>query len=110
MQPNLRTAVTLIFWLAMASTVLAIAIRSARRSHPGYRRWAIAGLLFVLSLVLLSLRSASGWVNTVSADAGVAMAFILYLEGAREFRGLLPRNWLAYAGGVVAIGAVAFFR
>jgi signal transduction histidine kinase/CheY-like chemotaxis protein len=110
MELNLRTAVTVIFWLALASTVLAIAIRSARRSHPGYGRWAIAGLLLVLSLFLLSLRSASGWINTVSADAGIAMAFILYLEGAQEFRGLLHRNWLVYAGGVVAIGAVTFFR
>jgi PAS domain S-box-containing protein len=37
------------------------------------------------------------------------VASILYLEGAREFRDLAPRRWPAYAGGVVAIGAVAYF-
>jgi PAS domain S-box-containing protein len=37
------------------------------------------------------------------------MASILYLEGAREFLGLAARSGLAYAGGAVAIGAVAFY-
>jgi len=85
-----------------------MAIRWARRTHPGYRRWAIAGLLLVLSLFLLSLRSAPAWINTLSANTGIALASILYLEGAREFQGLAPRSWLAYGGGVVAIGAIAF--
>src|SRR5215472_12182107 len=109
MQLNLRTAITLIMWLALGFAVLAMAIRWARRTHPGYHRWAVAGLLLVLSLFLLSLRSAPAWINRVSADAGIAMASILYLEGAREFRGLAPRSWLAYAGGAVAIGALAFY-
>ena len=109
MQLNLRTAITLIMWLALGFAVLAMAIRWARRTHPGYRRWTVAGLLLVLSLFLLSLRSAPAWINRVSANAGIALASILYLEGAREFRGLAPRSWLAYVGGVVAIGAVAFF-
>jgi len=110
MQPNLPTAVTVIFGLTLASTVLAIAIRSARRTHPGYGRWAIAGLLLVLSFLLLSWRSAPGWINPVSADAGIAIASILYLEGAQQFRGLVRRNWVVYAGGVTAIGVVTFFR
>ena len=109
MQLNLRTAVTGIMSLALIFTVLAIAIRWIRRTHRGYGRWAIAGLLLVLSGVLLSQRSAPAWINTVSANAGIAMASILYLEGAREFRGLAPRRWLPYVGGAVAIGAVAFF-
>ena len=50
MQLNLRTAITLIMWLALGFTVLAMAIRWARRTHLGYRRWAIAGLSLVLSL------------------------------------------------------------
>src|SRR5215471_1450102 len=108
MQLNLRTAITLIMWLALGFAVLAMAIRWARRTHPGYGRWTIAGLLLVLSLFLLSLRSAPAWINRVSANAATALAAILYLEGAREFQGLAPRNWLAYLGGVVAIGAVAF--
>jgi PAS domain S-box-containing protein len=108
MQPNLGTAIALITWLALGFTVLATAIRWARRTHPGYRRWAIAGLLLVSSLFLLSLRSAPVWIHVISANTMIALASILYLEGAREFRGLAPRSWLAYAGGLVAIGAVAF--
>jgi PAS domain S-box-containing protein len=109
MQLNLRVVITLITWLALGLAVLTMAIRWARRTHPGYRRWAIAGLLLVLSLFLLSFRPAPIGVKTISANTGIALASILYLEGAREFRGLAPRSWLAYLGGIVAIGAVAFF-
>ena len=109
MQLNLRTAITLIMWLSLGCTVLAMAIRWVRRTHPGHSRWTIAGLLLVLSLFLLSLRTAPAWINSVSANSGIALAAILYLEGAREFRGLAPRSWLAYVGGVMAIGAVAFY-
>jgi PAS domain S-box-containing protein len=34
---------------------------------------------------------------------------VLYLEGARAFRSLPARRWSVYAGGLVTIGAVAFF-
>jgi hypothetical protein len=33
---------------------------------------------------------------------------LLYLEGAREFRGLSPRRWLDYVGALAAIGVLAF--
>ena len=108
MQLNLRTAIALITWLALGFTVLATTVRWARRAHPGYRRWAIAGLLLVLSLFLLSLQSAPAWIHAISANSGIALASILYLEGAREFRGLAPCSWPAYAGGVAVLGAVAF--
>src|SRR5215469_1766632 len=110
MQLNLGIAVTLMVWLALVLAVVATAIRWIRRTHPGYRRWGIAGLLLVLSLFLLFLpASAPAWISTVSADAGIAIASILYLEGAREFRGLAPRSGLAYVGGAVTIGAVTFY-
>jgi PAS domain S-box-containing protein len=110
MQLNLGAAVTLMMWLALVLAVVATAIRWIRRTHPGYRRWGIAGLLLVLSLFLLFLpASAPAWISTVSADAGIAIASILYLEGAREFRGLAPRSGLAYVGGAVTIGAVTFY-
>src|SRR5215469_2092380 len=108
MQLNLRSAIALITWLALGFTVLATTVRWARRTHPGYRRWAIAGLLLVLSLFLLSLQSAPAWIHAISANSGIALASILYLEGAREFRGLAPCSWPAYAGGVAVLGAVAF--
>src|SRR5215467_9345459 len=110
MQSNIGTVVILFVWLALALAVVATAIRWIRRTHPGYRRWAIAGLLLVLSLFLIMLpASAPAWISTMSADAGFAIASILYLEGAREFRGLAPRSEPAYVGGAVAIGAVAFY-
>ena len=108
MQLNVGIVVTFIMWLALVLAVVATAIRWIRRTHPGYRRWAIAGLLLVFSLFLLFLpASAPAWISTVSANAGIAIASILYLEGAREFRGLAPRSGLAYVGGAVSIGAVA---
>jgi PAS domain S-box-containing protein len=110
MRWDLHTAVTLFMWLALVSAFLLMAMRWIRGTHPGHGRWAIAGMLLVLSLFLLSLRSlAPDWISIVSANAGIAIAAILYLEGAREFRSLAPRSGLAYAGGVVAIGAVAFY-
>jgi PAS domain S-box-containing protein len=109
MQMNLRTALAAIMVLVLGFTLLAVAIRWIRRTHPGYGRWSIAGLLLVSSALFLSMRSAPSWINTVSANAGIAMGAILYLEGAREFRGLAPRRWPPYAGGVVAIGALTFF-
>jgi hypothetical protein len=110
MRPDLRTAVTLFTWLAVLSAVLAMVMRWRRRTHPGYGRWTIGGVLLVLSLFLLSLRQvAPDLISIVVANSGIAVAAILYLEGAREFRGLIPRSRLAYTGGVAAIGAVVFY-
>jgi PAS domain S-box-containing protein len=94
-------------WLVLVLAV--IALRRTRRTRPGYRRWAVAGLLQVISLILLSLRWAPAWINTISANSGFVISSILYLEGAREFRGRTPRSWLVYAGGLVAVGAVVLF-
>jgi PAS domain S-box-containing protein len=105
---NPGTAVTIMMWLALGSAVLAMAVRGARRTHPGHGRWTIASLLLVVALFLLSLRSAPSWINTMSANALIALASILYLEGAREFRKLAPRSWLAYLGGAVTVGVLAF--
>jgi len=110
MRLDLRIAVTLLMWLAVASSFLAMAVRWIRRTHRGYGRWAVACLLLVLSLFLLSFRRvAPDWISIVSANTGIAIAAILYLEGARQFRSLVPRSRLAYAGGAVAIGGVAFY-
>jgi PAS domain S-box-containing protein len=106
-----RTAVTIGVLLLLVFTVFAAAIWWTRRRYPGYSRWTLAGLLLLLSLFLLSLRpNAPDWISIVSANALLVLASILYLEGAREFRGLPPRVWLSYAGGAVVIGTLAFFR
>jgi hypothetical protein len=105
-----RTAATIGGLLLLVFTVFATAIWWTRRTYPGYSRWTIAGLLLLLSLFLLSLRpNAPAWITIVGANGLLVLAAILYLEGAREFRGLPPRVWLAYASGVVVIGALGFF-
>ena len=45
----------------------------------------------------------------VCANALLALASILCLEGARDFRGRPHRRWPAYAAGLATIGGHAFF-
>jgi PAS domain S-box-containing protein len=105
-----RIAVAIGALLLLVFTLFATAIWWTRRTYPGYTRWTVAGLLLLLSLFLLSLRpNAPAWITIVGANGLIVLASILYLEGAREFRGLPPRVWLAYAWGVVVIGTLAFF-
>ena len=104
------TAATIGGLLLLVFTVFATAIWWTRRTYPGYSRWTIAGLLLLLSLFLLSLRpNAPTWITIVGANGLLVLSAILYLEGAREFRSLPPRVWVAYAGGVLVIGALGFF-
>ncbi len=51
----------------------------------------------------------SGGLFIAAANTMVVIAPILYLEGAREFRGLPPRNWFAYAACAAVIAAVFYF-
>jgi PAS domain S-box-containing protein len=111
MQLDVHVAVTLTMWLALVLTVFVTAIWWTRRTYHGYSRWTAAGLLLVLSLFLLRMRPAApDWLSIVTANALLVLAAIFYLEGAREFRGLEPRNWFVYAAGAFTIGGVAFFR
>jgi len=80
MRLDLQRAVTLFTWLALVSAVVATVMRWRRRTHPGYGRWTIAGVLLVLSLFLLGLRQvAPDWISIVSGNAGIAIAAIIYL-------------------------------
>ncbi|HTR39894.1 MAG TPA: PAS domain-containing protein [Bryobacteraceae bacterium] len=111
MQLDVRFVATLTMWLALVFTVFLTVIWWTRRTYRGYSRWTAAGLLLVFSLLLLRMRPAApDWLSIVAANALIVLAAILYLEGAREFRGLAPRNWLVYAAGAIAIGGVVFFR
>jgi signal transduction histidine kinase len=110
MQFDGRTAMASLVALVLLLCALSTAAWWTRRRYRGFGRWTLAGIALVLALLLLSLRPrAPDWVTMLSANAVIALAAILYLEGAREFRGLPPRRWLAYAGGVVAIGVLVFF-
>ena len=111
MQLDVRTLLTLVMSLVLVFDLLAIVFWWTWRAYPGYGRWTIAGLLLLLSLFLLSLQhTAPDWISIVIANALLVLASILYLEGACAFRGLPPPGWRVYAGGGVAVGAVAFFR
>jgi signal transduction histidine kinase len=78
--------------------------------YPGYGRWTAATLLVIAGLFLSSLRPlAPDWVSIVAANALIVISTVLYMEGAREFRGLAPRVWFVYPAGAAAIGAVAYF-
>src|SRR5262245_10092 len=110
MQLDPRTAaVTLaIVWLAISA--LSAAAWWTRRRYSGFGRFAAAGPGTVLALLLLSLRStAPAWVSVLCANGLLAWASVLYLEGARAFRGLPPRLRHVSTGGLATIVVVAFF-
>jgi hypothetical protein len=71
----------------------------------------MANLLLVLSFPLLALReTAPDWLSIVGANTFVTIAAILYLEGARQFRGLRPRVWPTCAAGGLAVLAIVYFN
>ena len=102
-------AITLaIVWLAVSA--LSAAAWWTRRRYDGFGRFAMAGPGTVLALLLLSLRHiAPDWVTVVGANGVLLWTSLLYLEGARAFRGLPPRRWSASAGGLATMGIVALF-
>jgi signal transduction histidine kinase len=108
---DLRTAGVLLLVLGLVSTGFAAARWWAGSPFPGYSRWALAGPLLVVAIFLLALRlrAVPDWLTMVIANAALAFAAMLYLEGAREFRSLPARSPVLYVSGIVAIGAVAFF-
>jgi len=99
-------AITLaIVWLAVSA--LSAMVWWTRRRYGGFGHFAIAGPAIVLALLFLSLRHvAPDWVSVLAANAVLALASVLYLEGARAFRGRPARQWSVYAGGLVTIGDV----
>jgi PAS domain S-box-containing protein len=110
MQLELRTMLILVGVQGLVPIGLATGLWWTGRTFPGYGRWAWAGVLFVVTLFLLTTRpTAPDWLSMVVANAVGAFGALLYLEGAREFRGLLPHSWFASAGCVVTTAAVAFF-
>ena len=102
-------AITLaIVWLAVSA--LSAAAWWTRRRYDGFGRFAVAGAGTLLALVLLSLRNiAPAWVSVLGANGLLLWAALLYLEGARAFRGLPPHRRSVSAGGLATIGIVALF-
>jgi hypothetical protein len=110
MHVHTSTVMTLLGVLGLLLTGLATLLWWTRRSYPGFGRWATAGPLAALSLFLMSLRpNAPDWVSMVGANAVLAFASVLYVEGARQLRGRPPRSALVHAGSVLAVVSNAFF-
>jgi signal transduction histidine kinase/CheY-like chemotaxis protein len=111
MELDSRTLIVSAILVTAVLSLLDILIWRTRNTFPGFGRWAVAHALFAPTLLLFSLRSiVTDWVTLVLANIMGMMLHILVLEAAREFRGLRPRTWLAYAGGALGLTAIFYFR
>jgi signal transduction histidine kinase len=110
MQVDSRTWAVVTVLLAVVLSLLIAGAWWTRRTYAGSGRWTVANLLLILSLPLLILHSvAPDWISVVLANTLLATAAILFLEGAREFRGLQPHIWLVYVAGGLALIAIMIF-
>jgi signal transduction histidine kinase/ActR/RegA family two-component response regulator len=106
-----RTLVVSSLLVTAVLSLLDILIWRTRNTFPGFGRWAVAHALFAPTLLLFSLRSIlTDWVTMVVANTLAMIVSILVLEAAREFRGMRPRTWQAYAGGSVSLATILYFR
>jgi PAS domain S-box-containing protein len=104
-----RTAIFVIVCLWIGFSALSVAVWWTRRRYAGFGRFTIAGPAIVLATLIMGLRgSAPDWLTSVCANGLFLSASVLYLNGARAFRGLPLARWPIPAG-VATIGAVAFF-
>jgi PAS domain S-box-containing protein len=107
--PTVMTAFG-VMWLLLSVVSTTVWWTRRHRRHSGFGQWTLAGLVLLLALFLLTLRpNAPEWVSMVCANAGLALASILCLEGAHDFRGGPHRRWPAYAAGLATVGVQAFF-
>jgi signal transduction histidine kinase len=105
---------TLVFSSVFVTTVLSlldILIWRMRTTFPGFGRWAIAHALFTPTLLLFGLRMIlPDWITIVVANIIATTLTLIVIEAAREFRGLPPRTWQAYAAGALNLALILFFR
>jgi PAS domain S-box-containing protein len=82
----------------------------AQRNYPGHSRWTAAGLLILGAMCLFNMGPlTSGGLFVALANTMAVVAPVLYLEGAREFRDIVPRTWLPWAACAVVILAIFYF-
>jgi hypothetical protein len=92
-----------------ADIFLGAAVWSRPPRIPGAERWMAANVLMFVALLSFWFGVGISWIAVASNALSVA-AIILSLEGNREFRGLRPRLWGMYVGGLAAILLIAYFR
>jgi hypothetical protein len=105
-----RTVMTAfgVMWLLLS--MLSTTVWLTRHRYRGFGQWTLAGLALLLALFLMTLRpNAPDWVSMLWANAMLALASILCLEGALDFQGRPHRHWPAYAAGLAALGVLSFF-
>ena len=106
-EPTLVALTTFLFviWALRGAMIWRV-----QQNYPGHSRWTAAGLLILAAMCLFNMWPlTSGGLFIAAANTMVVIAPVLYLEGAREFRGLPPRNWIAYAACAAVIAAVFYF-
>jgi PAS domain S-box-containing protein len=110
MQLDPRTLATVTVAAGLLLALYGVVIWWTRRTYPGQSRWTAGGLLLLMSQCRVILwPRAPDPITLVVTNTMTVIASILFLEGAREFRGVPSRSWLVTAGGVVAVAAGAFF-
>jgi signal transduction histidine kinase/ActR/RegA family two-component response regulator len=106
-----RTLVFSSVLVTMVLSLLDVLIWRMRNTFPGFGRWALGHALFAPTLALFSMRSVlTDWLTMVTANILATIVTIMVLEAAREFRGLPPRTWRAYAAGATSLALIFYFR
>jgi signal transduction histidine kinase len=104
--PTLGVAAVVV---ALIPAILGALVWKTRRTHPG--RWALGNLLAALAMLFFCLRGrVPDWISIVVANMLAIGAGILFLQGIRQFRGLLIRWWPECLVGVPAVAAVIGYR
>ncbi len=97
-------------FLALLLGLLGVGTWWPRRRVAGFGRWTTANLLVVMSMPLLALGEfGPDWLSVLGANLLLLFASILYLEGARQFRGVHPRLLYTYVAAGVALLGIAYF-
>jgi signal transduction histidine kinase/CheY-like chemotaxis protein len=111
MQLDNRTLVFSSVLVTMVLSLLDVLIWRMRNTFPGFGRWALGHALFAPTLALFSMRAVlTDWLTMVTANILATIVAIVLLEAAREFRGLPPRTWQAYAAGTTSLALILCFR
>jgi signal transduction histidine kinase/ActR/RegA family two-component response regulator len=106
-----RTLIVSSILVTAVLSLLDVLIWRMRNTFPGFGRWALGHALFVPTLALFSLRALlTDWLTMVAANIMATIVTIVLLEAAREFRGLPPRTWQAYAAGATSLAVLFYFR
>jgi hypothetical protein len=99
------TAASIAFLLGIGT---ALAARSGAE-YRGYIRWIAANCLTAVCFLLHAIeRGRPSYIS--AADAAGILAAVTYLEGVREYCGLLPRHWVLSRTGLLALAVVCWLE